>query len=609
VQCSGPASRNSLRVFVKLIGLRTVALVGAIVGALLGLEHEYRWFDPPDPKIGFWESEAAGGLIWGAVFGICVSIAAVWISNRLARLREWSECRITFAGGVVVLMAIGVAAVGWDYSDASEGRWATGRITQFQTGFEEQTGVESIRGNAATELRQTILNWYTVAGRVASGEVAADAPSVLSASTSEYAEILGGMIDGSRPYDWERLTWGDPGEPCRGPFGDEVAFRVLSVDDAEGSVKFKPWDPARGGVFERVVRIPPQSEGIAVVTVTRQIALRSVADDGAGNYRYACSRSEDAASPAIFVLCSAGGSWRVCGQTDTAGLWIAYPYEAMGDVRPVRVAADELADGEPSQLAFDGTRIWVLNARGERLLALSPGGQVVRDLTLGAKLVQLTVSGGDTWVGTDEEVILQVPVDGEPVDHGVPGKVLGLAPAADGVWVVVESNGHRIVGRVSDSGFEPERDVIAVITGIVSDAERAWVYGPVGLLRVDNDAAPVEPGVTRSLADPIAWGAGAIWARGSAPGHLLRIDPSDGSQSEFRVAGEIAGIGTSVDAVWVGDSEQREVIRVTPSGMISGRWRVNINPEQILFDGDALWIADPDSSKSLVRLPLTLNAP
>ena len=50
------------------------------------------------------------------------------------------------------------------------------------------------------------------------------------------------------------------------------------------------------------------------------------------------------------------------------------------------------------------------------------------------------------------------------------------------------------------------------------------------------------------------------------------------------------------------------MIRVTPTGTISGRWHVNINPEQILFDGNALWIADPDSSKSLVRLPLTLNA-
>lgn len=592
-----------------MIGWRTVALVGAIVGALLGLQHEYRFYDPPDPTIGFWESEAAGGLLWGAVFGIVVSIAAVRISNSLVRMREWSELRITFAGGVVALMAIGVAAVGWDYSDGSESRREAGRITQFQTDFEEQTGVESIRGNAATELKLAVLNWYTVAGRVASGEVTADAPSVLSAATSEYAEMLGGMFDGSRPYDWERLTWGDPTLPCRGPFGGGVAFRVLSVDDAEGSVKFEPFDPARGGVYERMVRIPPQSEGIAAVTVTRQIARRSVADDGASNYRYACSRSEDAASPEIFVLCRTGGSWRVCGQTDTAGLWIVYPHEAMGDVRPVRVAADELADGEPSQLAFDGTRIWVLNARGERLLALSPDGQVLRDLALGAKPVQLTVSGGGTWVGTDEEVILQVPVDGEPVGHGVPGKVLGLAPAADGVWVVVESNGRRIVGRVSDSGFEPERDVLAVITGIVSDAERAWVYGPVGLLRVDTDAAPAGPGVTRALADPISWGAGAIWARGSSPGQLLRIDPSDGSQSEFQVASEIAGIATSPGAVWVGDSEQREVIRVTPSGTISGRWRVNINPEQILFDGDALWIADPDSSKSLVRLPLTLNAP
>jgi hypothetical protein len=279
----------------------------------------------------------------------------------------------------------------------------------------------------------------------------------------------------------------------------------------------------------------------------------------------------------------------------------------MGDVQPVRVAADELADGEASQLAFDGTRILGLNARGERLLALSPDGQVVRDLALGAKPVQLTVSAGNTWVGTDEEVVLQVPVAGEPIEHGVPGKVLGLAPAVDGVWVVVESNGRRIVGRVSDSGFEPEREVLDVISGIVSDAERVWVYGPVGMLQVDTDA--VETGVTRALANPVAWGAGAIWARGSAPGQLLRIDPSDGNQTEFQVAGEIAGIATSADAIWVGDSEQREVIRVTPSGTITGRWRVNINPDQILFDGDALWIADPDSSKSLVRLPVTLNAP
>jgi hypothetical protein len=89
----------------------------------------------------------------------------------------------------------------------------------------------------------------------------------------------------------------------------------------------------------------------------------------------------------------------------------------------------------------------------------------------------------------------------------------------------------------------------------------------------------------------------------------LRIDPSDGSQSEFEVVAEIAGIATSADAIWVGDTERREVIRVTPGGTITDRWHVNINPEQIAFDGEALWIADPDSSKSLIRLPVTLNAP
>ncbi len=583
-------------------------MIGLILGSLLGLDHEYRWFNPTDDSIGFWESQASAGLIWGAVFGIIVSITSVSICNSLVRPNVWSERRITFAGGLLALIAIGVAAVGWDYIDGSEDRMETGRITRFQTGFEEQIGAESIPGNADTGLKQAILNWYKVAGRVSSGEVHTDAPSVLSAATPEYAEILGGLIDGSRPYDWERLTWGDPGEPCRGPFGDPMAFRVLSVDSAEGSVQFKPWHPARGGVYERIVAIPTESEDIAVVNVTRQIALRSDAEDGSVNYRYACSRSEDAASPVIFVLCRAGGIWRVCGQTDTAGLWIAYQYEAMGEVRPVRVAVNELVDDEPSQLTFDGTRIWIAEARGERLLALSREGDIVRDLVLEGKPTHLAVSGDDIWVGTDEEVVVQVSADGETVDHGISGKVTGLVPAENGVWVVVESNHGRIVGRVSDSGFEPVGGVNAVITGIVSDGERAWVYGPLGLLRVDTNAATVEPDLIRALAAPIVWGAGAIWGHGSAPGYLLRIDPSDASQSEFKVAEEIVGIGTSENAVWVGDSEQREVIRVTPTGTISGRWRVNINPEEILFDGSTLWIGDPNSSRSIVRLPLTVDA-
>jgi hypothetical protein len=589
-------------------GFSIVVIIGAIIGAILGLDHEYRFFIPFDKSISFWASDASGALLWGAVFGICVSIAAVYISKFFARYRNWTSFRITFTGGVLAFMAIGVSALAWDYIDASEERWSTGRITRFQTGFEEETSVESIQGNATTEFKQAILNWYTVASRIASKDVTADAPSVLSASTPEYADILGGMLDGSRSYDWDRLTWGDPGEPCRGPLGDPVAFRVLSVDDAEGLVKFKPWDPAKGGLFDRDISIPPQSGEIAFVTATRQITLLSDADDGTIKYRYACPRSEDAASRVIFVLCKGGGIWKVCGQTDTSGLWIAYPYEAMGDVRPVHIAVNELFDTKPFQLAFDETNIWIPNARGKNLLALSLEGRIVRDLVLGGEPVESTVSGDDIWVGTDEAVIVQIPTDGEPVDHSVPGEVIGLAPAKDGIWTVVESNGRRIVGRVSDSGFEPHQELIPVVTGIVSDAERAWVYGPIGLLRVDIDAS-YETRISRSLSNPIAWGTGAIWARGSAPGYLLRIDPSDGNQSEFKVANKIAGIGTSSDAVWVGDSEQREVIRITPSGTISGRWRVNINPEQILFDGDALWVADPDSSESVVRLPISINTP
>ena len=591
-----------------MTGSSVVAIFSAIIGAILGLYHEYRWFEPFDKSISFWASEAAGGLIWGAVFGICVSIAAISISNFFARYRNWKRFRITFTGGVLAFTVIGVSALAWDYIDASEDRWSTNRINQFQTGFEQESGVETIQGNAAKEFKQAILNWYTVAGRVASEEVTSDAPSVLSASTPEYAKILGGMLDGSRSYDWDRLTWGDPGEPCRGPFADPVSFRVLSVDDAEELVRFKPWDPAKGGLFDRDVSIPPKSDEIAAVTVTRQITLFSDVDDGTINYRYACPRSEDAASPVVFVLCKVGGIWKVCGQTDTSGLWIAYPYEAMGEVRPVQMAVNELLDAKPFQLAFDESSIWVPNAHGERLLALSLDGDIVRDLVLGGKPVKLTVSGDHIWVGTDDEVIVQIPTNGEPVAHPVPGKVIGLASADQGIWAVVASNGQRIVGRLTSSGFEPQRKVIPVITGIVSNAERAWVYGPFGLLRVDIDAS-YETRISRSLTDPIAWGTGTIWARGSAPGYLLRMNPSDGSQSEFRVANKIVGIGTSADAVWVGDSEQREVIRVTPSGTISGRWRVNINPEQILFDGDALWVADPDSSKSVVRLPISLNKP
>jgi hypothetical protein len=590
-----------------LIGWPRAVLVGAIVGALLGLQHESRWYDPADPTIGFWESEGAGAILWGAVFGSVVSLASAFITNRLFGLRAWSDIRITNVGVLVAVTAIVVSAVGWDYIDGSEIRRETGRITQFQKDFEEQPGVESISGDADTEIKQAVLNWYTVVGGVSSGKVPADAPSVLSAAASGYAEMLGGMFDTSRPYDWNRLTWGDPTLPCRGPFGGEVAFRVLSVDDAEGSVKFEPFSPDRGGLYERIVQLPVQSDETAVVKVTRQIARHSFSEDGKDNYRYACLRSEGAASPEIFVMCRIGGSWRVCGQTDTAGIWIYYPHEAMGDVQPVRIAAGELSDGEVSQLTFDGTRILGLNAGGERLLALSLDGQVVRDLPLGAKPVHLTVSAGDIWVGTDKETVLQVPVDGEPIEHVVPGRVLGLAPATDGVWVVVQAIGRRIVGRVSDSGFELERDVLNVTSGIVSDAERAWIYGPGGLVQVDADA--VETGIIRAIDNPVVWGAGAIWAHGSAPDQLLRIDPSDGSQSEFEVVAEIAGIATSADAIWVGDTERREVIRVTPGGTITDRWHVNINPEQIAFDGEALWIADPDSSKSLIRLPVTLNAP
>ena len=585
-----------------------VIIISAVIGALLGLDHEYRWFEPFDESISFWASDATGALLWGAVFGICVAIAAISATNFFARYRNWTGFRITLTGAVLSITAIVFSALVWDYIDASENRWTTGRITRFQEGFEEHSRVETIKGNATTEIKQVILNWYTVASRIAAEDVKTDDPSVISVSTPEYSKILGGMLDGSRPYDWGRLTWGEPGEPCSGPFADPVSFRVLSVDDVDGLVNFKPWDPAKGGIFERTVSIPIQNEEFAAVAVTRQITLLSYASDGTINYRYACPRSEDAASRVIFVLCKTDGTWRICGQTDTSGLWIAYPYEAMGDVRPAPVAVNELQDGKPFKLAFDNNKIWIPTEREERILALSLDGHIVQDIALAGKPVQLTVSGDDIWVGTDRDVIVQIQNDGESVDHDVPGKVIGLASTNDDIWAAVESNGQRIVGKVNDSGFEPQREVIPVITGIVSDADRAWGYGPAGLLRVDIDAS-YETRISRSLSAPIAWGSGTIWARGSAPGYLLRIDPSDGSQSEFKVADEIAGIGTSSNAIWVGDSEQREVIRVTPSGTISGRWRLNINPEQIIFDGNTLWISDPNSSKNVVRLPTNLNTP
>ena len=112
-------------------------LVGAIVGALLGLQHELRWYDPADPTIGFWESEGAGAILWGAVFGSVVSLASVFISNRLFGLRAWSDLRITNVGVLVAVTAIVVSAVGWDYIDGSEIRRETGRIAQFQKDFEE----------------------------------------------------------------------------------------------------------------------------------------------------------------------------------------------------------------------------------------------------------------------------------------------------------------------------------------------------------------------------------------------------------------------------------------------------------------------------------------
>jgi YVTN family beta-propeller protein len=183
-----------------------------------------------------------------------------------------------------------------------------------------------------------------------------------------------------------------------------------------------------------------------------------------------------------------------------------------------------------------------------------------------------------------------VKIEPETADPAVRlRQVLAPAPTPHRRWVPRTLRTRVIAAAVAVAVIAG-----AVVAGLSLTGEDAIIEAnAIGLIDATSgsvvDSIPVTTG-----RGGLASGEGAVWAAGSRPGTLLRLDPSTHVVvDQIEVTGSPTGIATSPGAVWAAIGDEGVVERINPSTNTSvGTERVGNGPAGIAAGYGSVWVAN-----------------
>jgi hypothetical protein len=261
------------------------------------------------------------------------------------------------------------------------------------------------------------------------------------------------------------------------------------------------------------------------------------------------------------------------------------------------------AAADPTQVATDGTTVWVLHDRGpiNRYDAATGALLGMVDVPNRGTAEQPAVAFGSLWVTTDEDNklwridaatgVVQASID-------IPGEIIGL----DLVNPINLTVGDGVIWVLT-------RDPSSTYSGGGPKQEPRFV-------RVD----PTTNSVTGSIVAPpgahmIGYGFGSLWTI-AIGGPLIRVDPDTGAQLASLPMNFAFMLRTGFGSIWLDDGRAHEtLLRVDPSTNTivaeipnadgQGFWR-----SDVAFGGGYLWTSsaaallvkiDPQTNKIVAR--------
>ena len=196
----------------------------------------------------------------------------------------------------------------------------------------------------------------------------------------------------------------------------------------------------------------------------------------------------------------------------------------------------ELTD--PSDVAVDGRRVWVLDRRPQpRALSVDPD--------------RLEVDG-EAFVGPDPRAL------------AAGAGAIWVANTGDGTVSEVDPATATTVGRPIATGGRP--------TDVAAQAGEVWVIDNFGGRLIAIDPSPPsgtptagEPTDTAARPRGVAIGFGSVWVSSGEDGAVQRFAQSSAQlQATFAVGDDPADVDIGAAAVWTADEDSSTVSRITP---------------------------------------------
>jgi YVTN family beta-propeller protein len=280
--------------------------------------------------------------------------------------------------------------------------------------------------------------------------------------------------------------------------------------------------------------------------------------------------------------------------------------------RPHLTSLDRFpVDNRPNNLAFDGTRLWVVNRLSQTLNTIDvESGEPGATLQIPA-VDHVAFDGACIWALSREAVsgqlgaVSKIDITANVVVATVPVGADPTALAFDGSSIWTANRGDHTVSRidvVADT-VTATVDIENRPTAIVFDGQYVWVSGSAGLYKINSAGAVVDTVPVGAGALALAFDGESIWVANFDALALTKLDPSSGAVEASVTTGRCAGLAFDGTYLWASQLFDRAVVTIDVDlNRVVGRTGVGERPLGLAFDGTHIWVAEQDDN-TVSRIP------
>jgi YVTN family beta-propeller protein len=289
-------------------------------------------------------------------------------------------------------------------------------------------------------------------------------------------------------------------------------------------------------------------------------------------------------------------AWLAAGALAAVAAAVAVPLLLAGGEEPLVIVPDSLVriDPEtneiaevvpvgrwPDQVAAAGPYVFVVNADDGTITRVDPRSEETRTFSAVSNPIGLAVQDDrKLWIGSNTTPeAARVDAESTRVDRRLTFEgrsAVWLAAGGGYLWVT-----HTPVGSTS-RGLEPISQVALAGDGI----ER---HG------------------TGNTPSGVAFGEGAAWVLNYGDSTVTRIQPQDGSTTQFDVGHQVGAIAVGFGSVWVTSDTDDAVWRVNPqTGRTQAVVPVGERPWAIAAGGGSVWVTS-DLGGTIARIDPETN--